>query len=91
MFHQPLLNTPHIYRALVTYSDEHTGEIRVKIPSFTGIESEVPISYIGRKKKDEIWVVPDVNEQIVVASDDANLTNVFWLLVGGGDCNCQQA
>ena len=82
--------SPQVYRALVTHADSTTGEIREKIPSFTGVESEVPISYIGRKKKDGVWIVPDVNEQIVVTSDDTNLTNVFWLLVGGGDCNCHQ-
>lgn len=68
-----------IHRALVTYSDSTTGEIRVKIPSLLGAGSEVSISYIGRKAHAGAWSVPDVGDQIVVASDDTNLTNVFWL------------
>jgi phage baseplate assembly protein gpV len=69
------MNHP-IYRALVTYSDNTTGEIRIKIPALLGAGSEVSISYIGRKAP---WVVPDAGEQIVVTSDDENLTNIFWL------------
>ena len=65
-----------IHRAIVTFSDNTTGEIRVKIPSVLGINSEVSISYIGRNAP---WVVPSVGEQIVVTSDDANMTNVFWM------------
>ena len=68
-----------IHRALVTYSDSTTGEIRVKIPSLLGAGSEVSISYIGRKAHTGAWSVPDVGDQIVVTSDDTNLTNVFWL------------
>jgi phage baseplate assembly protein gpV len=48
----------------------------VKIPALLGADSEVSISYIGRKVP---WVVPTIGDQIVVTSDDANLTNVFWL------------
>jgi hypothetical protein len=69
------MNHP-IHRAIVTFSDNTTGEIRVKIPSILGINSEVSISYIGRKAP---WVVPSVGDQIVVTSDDANMTNVFWM------------
>jgi len=65
-----------IHRALVTFSNSATGEVRVKIPTILGIDSEVALSYIGRKAP---WVVPAVGDQIVVTSDDANLTNVFWL------------
>lgn len=76
------MNHP-IYRALVTYSNSTTGEIRVKIPSLLGIASEVPISYIGRSAP---WSVPEVGNQIVVTSDDSNLTNIFWIQtdVGSG-------
>ena len=70
-----------IHRALVTYSDSTTGEVRVKIPTILGIDSEVALSYIGRK---EPWVVPAVGDQIVVTSDDANLTNVFWVQTDSG-------
>jgi phage baseplate assembly protein gpV len=65
-----------IHRALVTFSNSTTGEIRVKIPALLGADSEVAISYIGRKAP---WVVPTVGDQIVVTSDDTNLTNVFWM------------
>lgn len=70
-----------IHRAIVTFSDNTTGEIRVKIPSILGINSEVSISYIGRKAP---WVVPPVGDQIVVTSDDENMTNVFWMQTEGG-------
>lgn len=67
-----------VHRALVTYSDERTGEIRVKIPAVTGI-SEVSISYIGRSSSNSIWIVPAIGEQITVSADDPSMTNVFWI------------
>ena len=67
-----------VHRALVTYSNERTGEIRVKIPAVTGI-SESSISYIGRSKTNNIWVVPNIGEQITVSADDHNMTNIFWI------------
>lgn len=71
------MHSPHpVHRALVTFSDSTTGEIRVKIPSLLGVDSEVSISYIGRKSP---WVVPAIGDQIVVTSDDVNLTNIFWV------------
>ena len=79
MFHQPSCDTPHLYRALVTFADEHTGEIRVKIPSLTGIESEASLSYIGRSSRNGFWVVPEVNSQILVTADDPNFSNIFWV------------
>ena len=69
-----------VHRALVTYSNPATGEIRVKIPAVTG-QSEVHISYIGRAKYNGVWVVPEVGDQIVVSADDFHMTNVFWLHV----------
>lgn len=68
-----------VHRALVTYSSDTTGEIRVKIPSVLGIDSEVSISYIGRSSVNGYWAVPTIGSQIVVSSDDENMTNVFWL------------
>jgi hypothetical protein len=65
-----------IHRALVTFSNATTGEVRVKIPTILGIDSEVALSYIGRKAP---WIVPTIGDQIVVTSDDTNLTNVFWV------------
>lgn len=67
-----------VYRALVTYSDSSTGDIRVKIPAVTGL-SEVPLSTIGRAPSDGTWVVPEVGSQIIVSADDENMTNVFWV------------
>lgn len=69
-----------VHRALVTFSEPSTGEIRVKIPAVTG-QSEVPISYIGRAKYNGVWVVPQVGDQIVVSADDPLMTNLFWLHV----------
>lgn len=69
------------YRALVTYANTATGEIRVVIPSVLNATSELTISYIGRKEYNGTWSVPEVGSQIVVASDDANLSNIFWLQV----------
>jgi phage baseplate assembly protein gpV len=84
------MHSPHpIHRALVTYSDITTGEIRVKIPALLGANSEVSISYIGRKLP---WIVPAIGDQIVVMADDENLTNVFWVQidpVSGGWANTQ--
>lgn len=68
-----------VYRALVVYSDERTGEIRVKIPSRIGVASDVSISFIAREKHNNLWVVPKEGSQIVVSADDENMTNIFWL------------
>ena len=67
-----------VHRALVTYADAGTGEIRVKIPAVTG-QSEITISYIGRSNSSGNWIVPSVGQQIIVSSDDPVLSNVFWL------------
>ena len=76
------MHSPHpIHRALVTYSNKNTGEIRVKIPALLGSGSEVSISYIGRNAP---WSVPTAGDQIVVTSDDENLTNIFWVQINGG-------
>lgn len=72
----------YTHRALVTYSNERTGEIRVKVPAITG-KAELSISYIGRHKFNEIWIVPNIGEQIVVSADDEELTNLFWVHTDG--------
>lgn len=69
------------HRALVTYSNSSTGEIRVRIPAISGLGSDVPISFIGRKKINGKWLVPNIGDQIVVTADDVNLSNVFWVQV----------
>jgi phage baseplate assembly protein gpV len=68
-----------VYRALVTYANPQTGEIRVKIPAVIGNRTEISISRIGRHAYDGVWSVPTVGDQIVVSADDHNMTNVFWL------------
>lgn len=68
-----------VHRALVTYVNPSTGEIRVKIPAVTGNNTEISISRIGRQPVNGVWSMPPVGEQIVVSADDANMTNVFWL------------
>lgn len=70
---------PSTYRALVTYSDMLSGEIRVKIPSVFGVAQDIAVSYVGRKPRNGIWVVPEIGDQIVVTADDYNMTNVFWV------------
>jgi hypothetical protein len=70
---------PGVYRALVTYSNEDTGEIRVKVPSVFGVSQDVAISYIGRSSSNGFWTVPEVGEQIVVTTDDKNFSNIFWM------------
>lgn len=67
------------HRALVTYANERTGEIRVKIPAVIGNNTEVSISRVGRHSFNNIWVVPAMGEQIIVSADDDNMTNVFWI------------
>jgi hypothetical protein len=69
------------FRAIVTYADSTTGEIRVLIPSVFTNGYEANISYIGRKPNNSVWPVPSVNDQIVVIADDENLSNIFWLQV----------
>jgi len=66
------------HRAIVTYSDQLTGEIRVKIPAVSGA-SEVSISKVGRAPINDIWVVPPVGRTIIVTADDPMMTNIFWL------------
>ena len=70
-----------IYRALVTYSSVNTGEIRVLIPSLSGLSSETTISFIGRSATSGIWTVPAVGTQIVVTADDHTFTNIFWVQI----------
>jgi phage baseplate assembly protein gpV len=71
-----------LHRGVVTYSSATTGEIRVKVPSILGTSEEMSISYIGRiSNNDKIWSVPAVGSQIIVASDDAQFTNLFWIQV----------
>jgi hypothetical protein len=75
-----LTQTSAIHRGFVTYSSETTGEIKVKVPSVLGTSTEMAISYIGRTKGNTgTWVVPSVGDQILVASDDNNFTNLFWI------------
>jgi hypothetical protein len=80
-----------VHRALVTYVNPSTGEIRVKIPAVTGNNTEISISRIGRQPVNGVWSMPPVGEQIVVSADDANMTNVFWLQTDGVSLETTQA
>lgn len=75
-----MLSAP-VYRARVVYSDATTGAIKVQAPALCGANSVLPISYVGRYAVDGVWAVPPVGMQVVITSDDANLTNVFILNV----------
>ena len=77
-----------VYRAVVSYSNETTGEILVQIPALTGYDSIVSVSKIARTAYNGTWVVPPIGSQIVVTADDPNLTNLFWVQVApSGDTN----
>ena len=70
-----------VYRAIVAYSNPSTGEITVRAPALTGLNSVLPISFVGRTAYNGVWPVPAIGSQIVVTADDAHLTNVFWVQV----------
>jgi phage baseplate assembly protein gpV len=72
----------NIYRAIVSYANADTGEIKVRIPTKFGNDKSVSISKIGRKKQPGWpWPVPEIGEQVVVTADDESFTNVFILNV----------
>lgn len=71
----------NIYRAIVSYTNAETGDIKVRIPTKFGNDKSVLISKIGRKKIDGIWTMPEIGEQVVVTADDDSFTNVFILNV----------
>lgn len=67
------------YRAVVTYSNDQTGEIKVNIPALFG-RSELTLSLFGRSPSSTGgWSVPSVGTQILVGADDQAFTNVFWI------------
>ena len=68
-----------VHRAIVTYSDTSTGEIKVRIPALSGVHDVVSLSKIGRSAYNGSWKVPVIGEQIVVTADDPNLSNIFWV------------
>lgn len=72
-------NGGRVYKALVKYANSTTGEIKVSIPQVFGASNEVSISYIGRSASNNIWVVPAPGSMIVVATDDDQFSNVFWM------------
>ena len=61
-----------IHRAVVQYSSNTTGEIQVIIPSVTGNDTTVPISFFGRKEHpfENDWVVPSIGDTIIVCRED---------------------
>lgn len=69
----------NLHRAIVSYSNASTGEIKVRIPAKFDSDSTLSISYISRNSINGSWPVPTIGSQIVVASDDDTYANVFWL------------
>lgn len=69
----------NVYRAIVSYSSNTTGDIKVRIPAKFGPETTVDISRIGRTAYNGSWSVPSIGSQIVVTADDEAFTNVFWI------------
>jgi len=81
--HTVVSGGPH--RAVVTYANDNSGEIRVRIPAVLG-SSEITISLIGRTPDSTLydgWSVPSVGDQIIVGTDDSTFTNVFWIQSDG--------
>lgn len=78
--HSVVSGGPH--RAIVTYSNTITGEIRVRVPAVLGQE-EINISLFGRAKTATGWPVPAVNSQVLIGTDDQTFTNVFILQTEG--------
>lgn len=72
MFTSSLVN-----RAIVSYSNQSTGEIKVRIPSKFEPNVALDVSFIGRKKINGVWPVPAIGEQVVVTTDNSDYTNVF--------------
>lgn len=79
--HSVVSGGPH--RAVVTYADSQTGEIRVNVPALFG-RYELTISFFGRSPSSSgEWSVPPVGGQILVGTDDQTFTNVFWIQSDG--------
>lgn len=72
-------NGGRVYKALVKSADSTTGEINVSIPQVFGQDNQVSISYIGRSSTDGVWKVPSPGSMIIVATDDDQFSNVFWI------------
>ena len=77
-----------LHRAIVTYTDAVTGEIRVVSPTLGGADKEITISLFGRtpalqQDASYKYAVPQVGQQVVVAADDQFLTNVFIIKTWG--------
>lgn len=70
------------YRAVVTYADSVSGQVRVVIPAVLG-KSEVALSLFGRSLTSSGWAVPVVGDQILVGTDDNTFSNVFWIQTDG--------
>ena len=72
-----------INRAVVSYSNTNTGQIKVRIPSKFESNVVLDVSFIGRKinQATNVWAVPAVGEQVVVATDGDDYANVFILNV----------
>ena len=70
-----------IHRAVVQYSSTTTGEIHVIIPTVTGLDTSIPVSYFGREAHpfENDWVVPNVGASIIVCREDEDYTSVFWI------------
>ena len=71
----------NIHRAIVSYSNASTGEIKVRIPAKFDSNTTLDVSPIARSAVGGVWPVPTINSQIVIASDDDSFTNIFWIQV----------
>lgn len=69
----------NLYRALVAYSSNTTGDLHVCIPAVLGSDNVVPVSKIGRTPSGGMWSVPSVGSQVVVAVEDDRFSNVYLI------------
>ena len=69
-----------LHRAVVSFSDSVTGEIRAICPTLSGSTRDITISYFGRTPVLDIsvyrYTVPAIGSLVMVAADDEYLTNV---------------
>jgi len=72
-------HTGGVYRASVVYSNAITGQITVVVPQYAGVGATFDITKIGRSAIGGIWDVPNSGDQVLVAADDENFSNVFLI------------
>lgn len=76
------MNTPKplsIYKAVVVSSSTSTGSVHVKIPTLLGSNETITVSTMTLNKSESGWGVPAEGSRVLVAVEDAEITNVYLL------------